>query len=308
MSALVPYRLAAAALRSPGARLYRTAMVKKAGSARRYIKYGTRIARFVVNRYRKRKFPFTQTNARLIKRLRGNPSTRNTSQKVANDPRNANLTYPMSTINTRRFVWPPYDNGTISGDNLISRTRNHIFLKGIKICWLWTHINNPVNEVYMGPVKVRWYLIQSKDNLAATTPNLNTRFFRTNNGGISRNQDFNPATGNVNDSWDLAKLCAPVNPDETFRILTKREFILNGQTNDGSYRGLPKNQYMLQKYFKINKRLNFDATTSDFPDGEIFCIWWYHPVSPDRWIPLSGNLSVMNLATHDQVYFSDKTS
>lgn len=301
---LVPYRTIAALAR-PGMRVSKAMMIKKAGSSLKYAAAAGKIARFVVKNYRKRKFRANK-NTQRIKRARLNPSTKNSSQKIAEDPRNAVLSYQMSTINIKRFNWPPYDNGTISSDNLISRTRNHIFVKGIKLCWLFTHTNGPVNEIYQGPVKVRWYLIQSKDNLSATVPNLNQRFFRCNNAGTTRNQDFQPATGIVTDTWDLAKLCAPVNPDETFRILTKREFILNGQQDDGAFRGLPKNQYMMNKYIKINKRMNFDSTTSTYPDGEIYCIWWYHPVEPWRWIPIQGNINAMQLATHDQVYFSDK--
>ena len=109
------------------------------------------------------------------------PSKKAPGRKIATDPALPGIYLSNGSVIRIRFPWPTYDNGTLNSDNLVSRTRNNILVKGIKVCHRFTATLSVANELYQGPLKVRWYLLQKKDGYYNIDPNvasqeLNTRF------------------------------------------------------------------------------------------------------------------------------------
>lgn len=235
---------------------------------------------------------------------RTEPSVRNPSRKVATDPGVAALEYGFGNLNVVRFPFPAYDNGTLASDNLTSRTRNTIFLKGIKICWTWQHLRDPSSEVNAGPLRIRWYLVQAKEGQAKLASSLNTNFFRTNHDGQTRNRSYFPNTGLATDLYDYTKICAPVNPNELVNIITKREFDIFPKSEQTVMRFQPW-RYRLMEYFKIGKWISYDTSTA-LPDHEIYCVWWAYPIDTTQY---DGTLALqpqVNLLRHDTVYWGEK--
>lgn len=286
--------------------------IRAANLARQYgpgaARFATKIGRAfrsykrskIVNPYKK--YP----KGRPLMFKRTEKSAKNPSRKRATDPGEVSSAFAMGNLNYQVFPWPAYDNGTVVSDNLISRTRNTIKIKGIKICQRFQYNQTQGSEAYQGPIRVRWYLVQRKNGGAPANANteLGTGFFRTNHDGQNRNRNFNPNTGALSDSYDYAKICAPVNPDESIRIITKREFTLMGRSAETDQRSMPY-AYNLQEWFPNGKRYTFDSVSSSAPNGEIFCLWWYYPLDALQYDPSTANNFYVTVHRHDQVYWSE---
>nr|QTE03358.1 MAG: putative capsid protein [Emberiza spodocephala CRESS-DNA-virus sp.] len=286
---------------NPSVRLAKMVYKYGPGAARAAYKIGRAWRRSrnrrVVNPYKKKPKP--------VMYRRTDRSARNPSRKKGTDPGLPSASYPGGTLNLFTFPYPAYDNGTLSSDNLISRTRNTIKLKGIKICQRFTHTQNQGSEAYQGHLRVRWYLCQMKTGTApGSSSSLNPHFFRTNHDGFNRNRDFQPNTGDLGDDYDFAKICAPVNPDESFRIITKREFSLIGRVDTTDQRSVPF-QWTIDEWFPSGKRYTFDTTSSGAPNGEIFVVWWYYPSSSLLYDPSIANNNFVHVHRHDTLYWGE---
>jgi len=258
---------------------------------------GSRARRFELNR------------SKRIPKGRTAPTVRNSSKKIATDPEAPPTTNGFGSLQILQLAWPQSDQATTS-DNLIARERNQIHVKGIKVCHRFFGSWGQGGESDIGPMRVRWYMCQAKSGASSVTPNTayNNNFFRTNNSGSNRSRNFNPSQGNITETYDFAKICAPVNPDETFRILTRRDFVIFPKTEGGvkDSRSLI-NEWKIEKYFKINKTLNFDATNSTLPKNEIFFLWWYYPTDIDQFDPLKYTNAYIKVQRHDILYYSERS-
>jgi len=238
---------------------------------------------------------------------RTDKSAKNPARKKATDPAELSTAYSMSNLQVITYPWPAFDNGTLSSDNLISRNRNTLKISGIKICQRFSYNQPQTSETYCGPILVRWYLVQAKNAGAPTNANLSLgpNFFRTNNDGQNRNRNFNPGTGGIAESYDFAKICAPVNPDESFRIITKREFMLQGRTATSDQRTVPY-MYTLKEWFPNGKKYTFDQVSSGSPNQEIYTVFWYYPVDEQQYDALANNNFFLTVNRHDITYYKEQ--
>jgi len=197
----------------------------------------------------------------------------------------------------------------LSGDNLVSRTRNNIMVKGLSVCHTFTMPIGTGSEQYQGPLKVRWYLCQKRDGFlsqddATARATLNPLFFKTNNNGSGRNRDFINEPTNNTLGYDHTKICAPLNVDDQLKVITSREFILHGRASEEHNRA-PLYQYTLKEYFKINKRLTFENVASTTPDCEIFVVFWIYCLDESQYTPTAADVGFVKFLRHDAVHWSE---
>lgn len=259
--------------------------------------------------YAKKAIRYKRKKPKAIGETRTLPSKSAPGRKAANDPALPGVFLSNGNVIRLRMPWPLYDNGTLSNDNLVARTRNNILVKGISICHTFTSTVTPAAELWQGPLKVRWYLCQKRDGFLDIDPNiasgqLNSRFFKTNNEGQTRDRSFNNEVNSPTNVYDHAKICAPVNIHDQLQVITSREFILQGKTAQSDTREIPW-QYTIKEYFKINKRLTFEQVSSVTPDCEIFVAMWIYPIDESAYIPTSAQGAYVRLNRHDVVHWGE---
>jgi len=229
------------------------------------------------------------------------------ARKIATDPAAAPINLSNGNLIPIRFRWPTYDNGSVNIDNLISRTRNHVFVKGIKVCQTFTARYKTSDPEWQGPLKVRWYLVQAKEGILTTDPNvlsqiLDARFFKANSDGEQRERNFNNELNNPANLYDHAKVCAPVSPDNKLHIITSREFIIHGRDKQCCM----EYQHTIKEWFPVKKTMKFDNCAAVLPNQEIFVVMWVYPADSVQYNPNAAIATNINYQRHDTVYWSEK--
>jgi len=271
-------------------------------AAKTIAKFGYKAAKRVSKKAMKRRIP------KSVGELRTLPSKTAPGRRAATDPGLPGEFRINGNLHRVRFPWPAYDNGTLSGDNLVARTRNNIMVKGLSVCHTFTCPVSTASEAYQGPLKVRWYLCQKRDGYYSTVPetasaSLNSLFFKTNNDGLGRNRDFQNE-GATTPGYDHAKICAPLNIDDQLMVITSREFILHGRGSE-EHNVQPLYQHTIKEYFKINKRLTFETVSAVTPDCEIFAVYWIYPMDESQYVSTSANNGFVKFLRHDAVHWSE---
>lgn len=215
---------------------------------------------------------------------------------------------------------------TLGFANQRRRMTNHVRYHGIKIDRIF---GLPYNEKQpRGPMMVHWCIIQFRRNayeqITTALPselNLQKDFFRNHDDSDEGNQkdstDF-PAYFSAT-SWNHEMNVLPMNPDNNYRIITHRKFLLypkdipsgSGYTNMG-----PCNQKMrwnacnmkaLKLYYKYGKVLTFGGVKDDEPENPIAELWWYNSLFEDD-KPADVGVSpsfYLNTFCKNATYFSD---
>lgn len=229
---------------------------------------------------------------------RGVPGVRNMSKaKQAPLFAGVGLSIGYRRLNLLQFEWPSH-----STDNDIgTRSRNAIKLKGIKLCRQFyndTPSNN--NSIY----RVHWALIQfTGKNTFPAAADIKPSFFRTNASTTSRSEDF--VDMQDGDSFEAKYNCQPMNPNNQYKILTRRHWKITAQDNNQP--NMNSGKIMIEKYIKFNKNFTFDNRTDVNPRYPICEVFWLHAEDP-----LSHTNSVPHLAfdfvktwSNHTMYFSE---
>lgn len=224
------------------------------------------------------------------------------------------------------YVKPVVNPAPISTEsNTRARSSNHVNYHGIKINRTFAL---PFNEiVFDGAIIVNWALIQFRRNgfencqAAGGVPeNLYTAFFRHCNKGstVNDDEDFDDYTF-ASQAWSHEMNCLAMNPDNNYKIITHRRFILTNKGaagfvgNGGPGRQKVQWQQCWMKninfYYKMGKTLSFASNSATRPENPICEIWWYNTMCEDHKaadVTVSSQYG-LNTFNKNTVYFSDST-
>lgn len=236
-----------------------------ANTARRYgptaFKYGTKIARFMYNRYKSRKAKKARFSKQHIGHRVGSARTK-TRVELNNDFTGLG----SRTLRIRGLTFIP------KGQLINERERNVVNVRGFKICLA-------VRNMIAQPVYFNAAVVSVRNDTVVTTSN----FFRAQ--GAERGQNFeNSLTG-------LQMHCLNLNTDK-FNILKHRRYRLAPDVNDSSnYQDNKGNSYMnIDWYIKLKRQLRFDDDDQNTPiDSPIYLVYWC-----DAWTAAAGSTPIGN--------------
>lgn len=199
------------------------------------------------------------------------------------------------------------------------RQTNHVNYHGIKLNRTFAL---PYGEnLPTSSLCVNWALIQfvrgAFDDVT-TTQNIYAAFFRHTpaNSTINDDESFDAyASGTT--TWNGEMNILPMNPDNQYRIITHRRFILSdkgGTDRIGNNGAGPQRQQWQQcwmkninYYYKLYKAQSFTGTANSRPENPICEIWWYNSVVEDGKpadVTITSNYYLNTFNKHT-TYFSD---
>lgn len=222
------------------------------------------------------------------------------------------------------YMKPVPNPATISAvSNTRARTSNHVNYHGIKINRTFAL---PYSEIIFNTsVVVNWAIIQFRrngfencQNAGGVPENLYTAFFRhtPKNSTVNDDEDFDDYTA-ASQVWSHEMNCLAMNPDNNYKIITHRRFILSDKSSSqGIGNGGPGPQKVqwnqcwmknINFYYKMGKTLSFTENSSARPENPICEIWWYNSVVEDG-KPADVTITStygMNTFNKNTTYFSD---
>ena len=207
-----------------------------------------------------------------------------------------------------------------NAQNFNTRQSNVLYIKGVKICRYFDTSGmvaaaNPIN----GPIQCNWCLLQSKQPIKdITTPTAFpsewlTAFWRDNTDGTDKSRDWvtYPSTTATAD-WQMGMNCSSLNPNGSFRILTRQKFKLYPNAQNPTSLNVATNLKtwrVIDKYFKINKAVNFTSNTGgidQYNNYPIYELFWYNTLFPGD-LPVGDNTgTVLKTQGSNTVYYSEK--
>lgn len=152
-------------------------------------------------------------------------------------------------------------------------------LKGIKICHQFNRYASAGGTDT--PYEVHWALCQMKqdtDSVSDILPYIRTEFFRDTRSLNSRTRDFQDCT--AVSPYDYSYNCLHLNKDR-FNILSHKRRILNARDSNTSVNN--SWTWKINKYFKINKQIEFTDMNDTFGKHPFFVVYWYNLVSSLDW-------------------------
>lgn len=190
-----------------------------------------------------------------------------------------------TTLYTGPFPWPQSDP---DANRQNGRTKNTIFLKGIKIC---RQFYVDVSEVASQPLQLNYCILQWKgdEELIEINDQIKQGFFRSHSDAENRSYDFVDNTA-ANVLFDTRYTCSPMNPDKNFRIIKRMKFMMGNKI----YTSNAAQEYpCLQNidfYLKVNKSFTFQSNSASAPHDQLFECWWISPVNnrEDLTNPVTG--------------------
>lgn len=250
-----------------------------ANTARRYgptaYKYGSKIARFMYNRYKQRKAKKARFSKQQIGHRVGSSSAK-TRVEFNTDFQGL----ASRTLRIQGLTFLP------KGDLINMRERNVVNVRGFKICLA-------VRNMLAQPVYFNCALVSVRNNTVVTGNN----FFRAQ--GAERGTDFD------NNLTGLQFHCLALNRDK-FNILKHKRYRLAPDINDSSnYQDNKGNSYMnLDWYVKLKRQLRYTDDDANTPiDSPIYLVYWC-----DAWTATSGSLPIgntINVQDRHIMYFKE---
>lgn len=198
-------------------------------------------------------------------RLKSAPSSNIKRREYAfgNDVSSATLDRKTLGGDAMQLVRAPQYNDTIGAAPGMA-----FHLNGFKIC---ATFRNVVNQ----PIHVHMAIVQPVCENATITE-IKTNFFSNPSSTTDKYADFVDAATNA--FWSRTQDCNPLNNNK-FRVFTHQKFILQGQVptdhNDekASFRHI-------EKYYKVNKRFEFEDTTATNVKNPLWILVWYETLFP----------------------------
>lgn len=167
--------------------------------------------------------------------------------------------------NVIKFCDPPGDN-----DELRSARQMTFHVSGFKLCCTFRNVNSSF------PIHVHMAIVQPKQ------PNINISTLKGNmltddSNGNDRYQNWVDASTSA--FWDRGVDCANLNTEKFNVFMHKRmKLAASGGTTDVD----PNRSSWIhfEKYFKINKKFQFETTTATDPMRPLWCLVWYETIFP----------------------------
>ena len=255
--ALTAYNAASMAYRMAKKRKYVQNMQRGAKAAKFMWKHRGKFIKFA-KAVKKRRA------SRRIHRGARNPSKAH--QTLITQGAGTALSYRTLTISN--FPWPDFSTTADIGE----RNRNHMYLKGIKICrQFYIEDVATVTNDYV----VTWCVLQLKSGNNPNSANIQDQFFRANDDPSTRSIPF--ISAGAGSAFDPSYLCHPLNPNHNFRIITRRSRVLRDiATGDGSKR----DKWNIEYYMPVRKNFTFDTSSDLVPNQPIFECFWVHAATP----------------------------
>lgn len=213
---------------------------------------------------------------RGVKRLRRITNAKHSTKKnrffVAGS-QSANATVQRKTLFANRieFIEPPGGNDKIRGSPSMS-----FFVKSIKLCATFANTSQV-------PIHMHMALIQPKQADVTAVSDITTDMFVDSTSSSDKFVDFIPLS--LDTSWDRGQDCRGLNKNK-FNIVTHQKFLLNpGQdptTEIPTKREHGSSWRHFEKYYKINKRFEFDTNTDAYPTHPLWLLVWWETVLPNN--------------------------
>lgn len=303
------------------------------GYSNPYVGYGIKVARFAyANRGRaKMAARVLQRTYRRYRRSgrrgRKTYSSRAAPSKKANSPSyhtpwdtssvaTGGNPINLQTLNLFEVQMPPVATSSASGNPILAVNRitgkGRYKLNSIKICrTIWYNGDYTEAGFDVGRVTVNWALIQLKVSQADLTRGGSTvrqaieqGFFRDNEGTTERSKDF-VAAGPTSD-WDHGYTCAPMNPDSSFRIISRQRHELVPFL-DSTQAGPARSSVTIHKYIKLRKTVaNGSVAVGNQIENPFYELIWYTTTTP-RTFPYGSVVTNPHVRTFgtNRIYFRE---
>lgn len=176
-----------------------------------------------------------------------------------------------------------------------TRLSNELFCPGIKICQ--TFYNDA-----LFPIEIHWAMLRLKakeyNNPLAVKAELLGDFFRNPIDTLDKETDFNETSG----VYEQSQKCFPINT-EKFDIMTHKKFMMGGKLSTISVMD-SRHIRKIEKWFRINKRLQFEGAGQNEPSFPFTLVAWACPMDPNDY---SAAATPWRWETWITPYFRSKT-
>lgn len=164
-----------------------------------------------------------------------------------------------------RYIQFPRNDATAE---VYQRLGPTIHLRGMNLC-------EYMYNGYDYPVEIHTALLQAKENTMETMTDIEVDFFRDTANASKRAADFPSGV------WDIKLTCGKINPDKWHIIMHQRK-ILDPKSKIGNTNELNNGRWLWKynKYFKLNRRLNFSGPSATTPTAPLIVVQWAQAVHP----------------------------
>ena len=229
------------------------------------------------------------------------PSQKTASKAHAGGvPGGANQQMALGELNYAVLPYPPLGTGSVNEVNV--RKNNSVYFKGVRICRTFylpttaTHISTTTG------IEIHWCLMQqtaaSVSNIGAFDGNIKSNFWRDHTAATSKGRnwvDYAPT-----DVWSAEYNCLKPMQGNDFKVLTHRKKTLWRPFSDNTKPYFWK----IDKYFKINKQIDYMSSTSGVPQLPIYEVFWCNTISSDGF-PADPTVNTVNFWQQHTMYFRD---
>lgn len=241
-----------------------------------------------------------KTIRRNTKTKYGKGTYTKTNRSGTNAPTNSGnrnaMLYALSTpqkvqeLVVSKIEWPAINN--LTSDK--TRLSNEVFCPGFKICQTFYN-----DALY--PIEIHWAVLRFKNKEYATLdtalPEVRADFFRDPINTLDREADFPTSTA----AYDQRLKCYPINPNR-FDIMTHQKFMMGGKLSTISVND-SKHVMKIERWFRINKKLEFETPTAVNPNFPFILVSWACNVDPNDY---SNVATPWRWETYITPYFKSK--
>lgn len=193
------------------------------------------------------------------------------------------------TLNIREFK---FNNPPETNEQLRSAPGRTFHLSGLKIC---TMISNTSNIV---PIRVHLAILQPKE-FEANPTTFRDDFFVSD---INTTQKFENFTDGG--PWNMDYDCYGINRKK-FNILTHTKHILRPRGDGTATESERENYKILEKYYKIGKRFEYDSNQDESVSKPLYAAIWYDSLLDTDQLAIGA--SVLGVTQRHTAYFRDST-
>lgn len=182
------------------------------------------------------------------------------------------VTMTVNAQNFRTVDFPQLNPATDAG-----RKSNNIFCSGIKVCCTFWN-----DALFDQELHIAFLRCINKEQIG--TVELIADFFRDpTNLTQDREADFPAAT-----AYSPALKCWNVNPSK-YNILTHKRIFMGGK-NSNIATMESGSTYKWERFYRINKRLQFESGTLTAPNNPFLVVAWFTPIDPVNFVTGATNM------------------